>query len=227
MGYEGIFAPKYDPSYPPTHQIPPGRYDGAPTDGCALFVKSSRFALGDYKIARFGDLLPGDSLSRGGLSQVVIIAAILCHDGLTHRFTASVSHLKAGNTDPANQRVRRDECQAWTELMRPWPSPHVLCGDLNEDMAATPPDAGVNTLCRALRLQSAYTLGGHEPACTWAGGQSPACLDYILVPQHTLVRRLWAIPPEYHLSRPLHRVPTIPSVHYPSDHLAIAAQLVL
>ena len=74
MGYDGVFIPKYDASYPRGFRSPPAYYAGQPTDGCALFVRRSKlsFQVSLLAMRRFGDLF-----SDRATTQVTIVAGII------------------------------------------------------------------------------------------------------------------------------------------------------
>ena len=81
-------------------------------------------------------------------------------------------------------------------------------------------------MCTELGLQSAYAaVLGRDPPFTAIDGTWRACVDYILVQQDAgtgpALRplRVWSVPdlPDG----------ALPSAEYPSDHLAIAADLAI
>jgi len=213
LGYDGIFMPKYDASYPRGSQNPPAYYQGQPTDGCALFLRRDRMQLKSHFTRRFADLT-GDS----SMSQVFIVATIQSLATAAHVVTVSLSHLKAGGGS-SNAKLRSAQGAAWAKELRSiaGTTPLVLCGDMNEDMRSAP-GGGVASLCTSLGLTSAYAQGlGRDPPYTAIDGSWRGCLDYILISKDLQPRRLWEVPdlPDG----------ALPSPQYPSDHLALAAEL--
>lgn len=229
MGYEGLHVPKYDQAYPEGFQQQPARYQGRPSDGCALFVRSSRLRFGRERRARFGDLT-----EHKDCNQVVIAAEVL--DAATGQFllTASNSHLQSG-TGSSDAELRKAQGTAWAQLLGDFSGPFVVCADMNEDMAVAPQGA-VRHLCDSLLLESAYAKGqGSDPAYSafdgdWRGPMEfvltrRRLLDYILVSSAFTPCRLLEVP-----MLPDGEMPSdenLPSAEYPSDHLSIAAELVV
>ena len=215
LGFEVFFVPKWDPGYPSEFRTPPEWYQGQPTDGCALCVKRGRLRLGRHVAKRFSELTGDPSMS-----QVVASAEIL--DDVTGKqlLTVSLSHLKAGGGE-ANAEVRRVQGQVWVKHLQEFAGnlPLVITGDMNEDMRRAKAGA-VSCLCDGLILSSAYALGqGDDPPYTAIDGSWRRCYDYILVSAGVRPLRLWTVPDLPHNA--------IPSRRYPSDHLAIAAELLI
>lgn len=221
LGYEGVFVPKYDDSYPQGHQTPPAYYGGAPTDGCAIFVRRESWRISSHFHKRFAELT-GDA----SCSQVVMLAALESCAAPEHKLVVSCSHLKSG-PGKGNAALRLGQCQAWAKLLadsladaawEAWASsPVVLCGDMNENMSEAP-KGGVATLCETLKLGSSYAIGqGRDPLFTAIDGAWRSCLDYILISQGLRPSSLFQVP----------GLPkgALPSAQYPSDHLALAADL--
>jgi len=226
MGYEGLFVPKYDPAYAEGFQREPARYQGRPSDGCALFVRSGKLRFGRETRARFADLTEYKDCN-----QVVIAAEVLDAATGKHLLTASNSHLQAG-TGSSDAELRKAQGAAWARLLGDFSAPFVVCADMNEDMAAAPQGA-VRTLCDGLSLESAYAKGqGRDPAYSafdgeWRGPMEfvltrRRLLDYILISNVFTPCRLLEVP-----MLPDGEMPDgdLPCAEYPSDHLSIAVEL--
>lgn len=216
LGYDGTFVPKYDDSYPEEHQSPPDYYQGTPTDGCAIFVRRDRWRVSSHRRQRFAELTEDRSSS-----QVLLLAALESCEAPQRTLIVSCSHLKSGPS-AASSALRKSQCKAWSAAVREFcsvagESPVILSGDMNEIMLEAP-DGGVAELCKELGLRSAYAIGqGSDPAFTCIDGAWRGCLDYILISPGLQPSALLQIPelPEG----------ALPSAQYPSDHLALAADL--
>jgi len=227
MGYEGLYVPKYNPAYPEGFQREPAKYLGRPSDGCALFVRSSKLRFGREKRARFGDLT-----EHKDCNQVVVAAEVLDAATGQHLLTASNSHLQPG-TGASDAGLRKAQGTAWARLLGDFPGPFVVCADMNEDMAAAP-EGAVRTLCDSLRLESAYAKGqGSDPAYSafhgeWHGPKfvlsRRELLDYILISDVFTPCRLLEVP-----MLPDGKMPEgeLPCAEYPSDHLSIAVEIAI
>ena len=80
LGYAGVFCPKYDPSYPPPFTQPPAWMGGKPSDGCAVFVKSGRWALQEHIASRFADFLRSEVNSELNFSPNFEVLVLGCID---------------------------------------------------------------------------------------------------------------------------------------------------
>jgi nocturnin len=216
LGYTGEWIPKYDVSYPPGHRTPPPFYGGRPTDGCAIFLKTSRLFFCSTHGSRFAAITGSPEMT-----QVLLIASVGSNSTGKHALTVSVSHLKAGPGD-ANGRMRSLQGSAWVKEMHRFMSekkvtgPIVLCGDMNESAAV--PGGCVSQLCSGLDVSSVYAeCLGEDPEFTAIDGDWRGCLDYILASKSVRSLAIWDVPALPHGA--------LPSSQYPSDHLAIAAKL--
>jgi endonuclease/exonuclease/phosphatase family metal-dependent hydrolase len=201
-----VWIPKFQASYPKGFREPPSYYRNAPSDGSAIFVKRSKFKLGKTVTKRFQDLTGND-----GMTQVIATAEVLEKSSGKHVLTASTSHLKAGG----HFQMRLDQGKAWVEFLQKegFRAPFVLTGDFNEDRHGHP-NGGVNHLMNALALHDSYDVGlGKPPAFTCRWGT----FDYVLASEQLRPRKLWSIPADRS---------QLPSRCYPSDHLALAVELV-
>lgn len=205
LGYDSVWMPKNFGQRPSTSLgVPPAYYRGAPSDGSAIFVKRDRYKLGKTATTRFSDIGVGGT-------QVIATAEVLEKDSGRHVLTASTSHLKAGG----HFTMRLHQGKSWARFMQRqgFREPFVLTGDFNEDRKGHP-RGGVNHLMTALALRDTYELGlGKYPAFTSRWGT----FDYILASAQLRPRKLWSIPADRN---------RLPSSCYPSDHLALAVELV-
>eukprot|EP00326_Haptolina_ericina_P021493 CAMPEP_0181194598 /NCGR_PEP_ID=MMETSP1096-20121128/14427_1 /TAXON_ID=156174 ORGANISM="Chrysochromulina ericina, Strain CCMP281" /NCGR_SAMPLE_ID=MMETSP1096 /ASSEMBLY_ACC=CAM_ASM_000453 /LENGTH=557 /DNA_ID=CAMNT_0023284121 /DNA_START=29 /DNA_END=1701 /DNA_ORIENTATION=- len=112
LGYEGVFKPKFDKSYPPAHQTVPIYYRGAPSDGVGMLCVATAAILCAVHTSRFADLTQGDKHA----TQVLIAAEVCDAASGEPLMLASVSHLKAGSGD-SNERLRREHALAWARLL--------------------------------------------------------------------------------------------------------------
>lgn len=207
--YIGVFMPKYDASYPDDFKAPPDFFAGQPTDGCALFVKKGRLRILKHKTVRFGD-------ATGKVMAQVAVAALI-GDWYSRRpvFIGSTSHLKAGGA-PNDHKTRQAQVHAWAKFLTQFGNePLVLAGDMNEDYNKYP-KGSVAALCKTLKLVSAYKDEG-DPPFTMMDSKFRALYDYILISKTIQANRI--------LKTPELQDDQIPGFGWPSDHLALAAEL--
>jgi len=222
-GYRGIFKKK----------------GGGSLDGCALFVKTSKFQLLEEDVQRF-HLQDTDS-------QVGIIAQLQPTEP-GKRLILATTHLKATKT-AAGEEIRRDQIkyllQRISDTSAQCMEPHVvlLSGDLNASPITSKFDSLVypEIVGHPLGLESAYSLwrtgnaegATGEPDYTsfkvrgssgWNGGSGGVAkytIDYIFYSKGDVrPRRLLDIPKVECVGPD-----GLPSLKYPSDHLAIMAYL--
>lgn len=208
-GYDGIFLPKA-----------PGR------DGCALFVKRHRFQLVARKDVRFSEHIKWHETPK----QVAILALLApmadpSHEPSKTRLCVVVTHLKAGLQHEElrlrEARVLLGEIDAFLAAHDAADAAVVIGGDFN-----TEPSGPVYKLMRTA-FRSAYGeySGGAEPEYTTWKIRPPKefrrTIDYIWYKSATLTPlMLLSLPGVQSIPHP-----RLPSKQYPSDHLAIAAEL--
>ena len=231
FGYDGIFQPKTDA---PTLKFGDDKF----SDGCAIFWKSSVLKLVDQQSVLYQNPDPeGDSWS-----QVALLARMARTSG-TDSFIVSATHLKSKKGE--KNEIRRTEqlkqlmialssMQKGSQTGGTEKEPVLILGDFNTD--PTGRDEGLTAYesvkTSSLGLKSAYatdcSTGGaiEEPLYTTckvrAKGESCHTIDYIWVPSSARVLNLLEIPD--YVSLPDAK---LPSFQYPSDHLAIACDLVI
>eukprot|EP00745_Piridium_sociabile_P012796 TRINITY_DN194241_c0_g1_i1.p1 TRINITY_DN194241_c0_g1~~TRINITY_DN194241_c0_g1_i1.p1 ORF type:complete len:134 (+),score=3.20 TRINITY_DN194241_c0_g1_i1:77-478(+) len=123
------------------------------------------------------------------------------------------------------QKIMRLTCCRFIEKeMNTTTMPVILCGDLNSEAHMS--------VCAVLRqsrlnLQSVYDVKGAQaamPYSTWkilGSGEVKRVIDFIWASRHVIrVRKLLSAPPSEDI--PLCR---FPNEKYPSDHLALLAEL--
>lgn len=224
-GFVGHFLPK--PSSPCLESKP----NNGP-DGCALFYRSSAFNLLDkIDLRLLKQEKPGDRKTSS--SQVAILAKLECLQSTTSSATDSnpqlcvaVTHFKAKR--PFGH-IRSIQGQHLLEEMKRFSNnlPFVICGDFNA--VPSEPVYEVFHSSTAPKLASAYSVanGGKEPEFTsWKfreAGESIYSIDYIWYTSNQLaVSAVWSLP-----SREDIGMNGLPTMSYPSDHLAIGAEITI
>jgi mRNA deadenylase 3'-5' endonuclease subunit Ccr4 len=188
LGYEGHRAEK----------------GGNRPDGCASFLKTSRFVLRDVRRLAYADADAGAAPS--GHVALLVVAE---HEG--RRLGLANTHLKwdAPETAPARQWGLRQvrELSAALAAQAPPCEASILCGDLN----ATPDSAVLAA------LREAGFADPHDAAAFTCNSNGVAKkIDYVL---HT--RGLIASPMPL---PPIDDLTPLPSTTQPSDHLALLAR---
>eukprot|EP00927_Polykrikos_kofoidii_P006724 TRINITY_DN12717_c1_g1_i2.p1 TRINITY_DN12717_c1_g1~~TRINITY_DN12717_c1_g1_i2.p1 ORF type:complete len:469 (+),score=93.23 TRINITY_DN12717_c1_g1_i2:93-1499(+) len=218
MGYEGIFAPRYHESYPADFRVPPPRYRGKPSDGCAVFIRKGLLRFGTTTTKRFADLVGEKGKSQ---AEVVIVTTIEDEARELPLLTISVAQLAAdSDIGPKASTVRKQQCRAWTTLLKKFgsKSPVVVCVDMNEDVVSDS-KGGPAAFVASMGLRSAYQAAeGIELPYTCTVDSQPRCYDYILLSKGVRPTRLWKLPEESPEK-------ILPSLVYPSHHLSLAAEL--
>lgn len=273
-GYDGLFAPK--PSSTCLEFAPPGQ-----GDGCALFVKRSKFKIRSSETLTFAfsksEVGDGVDKVRLAQNQVALIAvcelmqegAVMSSDGRGRHLIVACTHLKAKKTGLAEAYRLREIQQLLGALDRVCssmtqsgiPASVLLAGDLNalpkpcsypaltyravkehrlrfrsvfnddlEEAIAQAALAAKNNSPDSVAPVSPISLTGGELYTTWKarsafGGEqvSKHCIDYLFYSSAGL-KAVAALDlfSEEQLGQTL-----LPSAMYPSDHVAIAADLML
>jgi len=225
LGLKGLFAPRYSQAagiWPV-----PDEYCGAPSDGCAIFYRERLFDLVWKESFRFQDFAPE-------VAQHVLLRP----KGIKlPNLLVGAAHFKDGN-DPICAEERKLQARIWAKRLEDKLEEFgteaggcggielVLAGDFGEPMAPTESFEYVGGA--ALALQEAFGLSSvfsdEEPPVTATWGKQFHCTtDFIF---HT-----GGLRPSERLSMPsveevFHSGPEgIPSLSYPSDHVALAARL--
>lgn len=217
LGFDGLFLEK-------PNSVCKSSLDPSLSDGCALFWRREKVSLaGSEKVV----------FSGAKANQVAIIARLTV-GGV--QVAAAVTHLKAPKTAEAEQ-ARQDQMGQLLDRL-PTDVPCIVGLDMN----ATPeqgPTTPYPSLAYAVaigheqRLHSAYAeLLGREPAyTTWKiraaseargtpAGEVSHTIDYLLCSEAIRTRRVLLPPEQLDADR-------LPSWRYPSDHILLAAELLL
>lgn len=210
LGYQGSFLAK-----PWSPCLDVERNNGP--DGCALFFRSSRFALRSTAHLRLSAMmLP--------TNQVAIAQSLVCR-ATGRGLCVAVTHLKARSGWERLRSAQGADLLHSLQSMVTQPEstlPLLVCGDFNAEPGE---DVYRRFSSSPLGLDSAYKLlsrdGRTEPSyTTWKirpSGESCSTLDYIWYSRDSLrVSGLLDIPTEEQIGPD-----RLPSYHYPSDHLSL------
>eukprot|EP00299_Pterocystis_sp_00344_P011586 c5430_g1_i2.p1 GENE.c5430_g1_i2~~c5430_g1_i2.p1 ORF type:complete len:318 (-),score=89.35 c5430_g1_i2:62-1015(-) len=215
LGYSSHFLPKAKPP---------------PTDGCALFYKTSTFQPTTATSASVSDPQETIHITYPNASQVALLVP-LTHISTNKQIIFSVTHLKA-TKDESGEVIRVEQATHLLDALHTThttttaATPHILCADLNAQPIASgniQPRSYQAILENSLQLDSAYRAHtGSEPDyTTWKLRKHEAkmTIDYVFFSkEHFVVTELLSIPtPE---EMPTNR---LPALEYPSDHFAILA----
>lgn len=220
-GFEGVFTPKHDS---PCLDSKP---NNGP-DGCAIFYKSSCYKLIDKKELRLQHRAqPEDPVAVS--NQVALIVKLECltqaDSSSNPQLCVAVTHLKAKRP---YEQIRYTQGQYLLEEVTRYNDhlPTIVCGDFN-----APPTEKVYSVFEqhSSQLASAYYTAseGREPEFTsWKhreAGESIYTIDYIWYTKNQLqLSAVWSLP-----SRECIGANGLPALQYPSDHLALGAELTL
>ncbi|XP_064405292.1 nocturnin-like isoform X2 [Halichondria panicea] len=223
LGFEGLFVPKNDS---PCLQYQP---NNGP-DGCALFFRSSMFALLEKKEFRLKNETQGISNQVALLARLKIEDANKAKDSPFYTLCVGVTHLKAKRD---YQALRAAQGEHLLSEMASFASDEhaIICGDFN----ATPDEPVYqhftnNKTHQLLNLSSAYAAsfnGEKEPPLTsWkfrAYGESEYTIDYIwILKDKMVIDSIWRLPTKEEIGEN-----ALPSPSYPSDHLALCSSITL
>lgn len=241
FGYDGVYQPKRDAPGLGIWREKMSESDRRGkqpffSDGCALFWKRSTLrgvmsgAIG-YDSGQEAEGVLWGQVGLYARLELVENGAGGSGDGCKS-FVVAATHLKS-KPSPENEARRVAQISqlfaCLEDVRRDEAEPVVVMGDFNTDPGLDLYKHVTGDGGRALDLDSAYALGssnGTEPAYTTCKERKTgvAChtIDYILVPRSTAVEALLSVPPLEDLSPGL-----LPNWDYPSDHLAIGADLAL
>lgn len=220
LGYDGRFIKK--PYSPCKNSLDPNL-----EDGCALFWRRDRLTLVELDTMNYEKLNP-DGQPTGTKSNQVALLATLLAKGAAGPAIFAVTHLAAAKT-AEGERTRAQQAAQLLDRLHAARLPCVVLGDLN----ATPRPSGSYAceaypaaLGHALGVRSAYAAagGGEEPAyTTWkrrGAAEVRHTIDYILVSGGVGVARVLLPPADGDVA-----AERLPGWRYPSDHVALAAEL--
>jgi endonuclease/exonuclease/phosphatase family metal-dependent hydrolase len=219
LGYDSMFIPK--PCSPCTKSMDPNL-----EDGCALFWSRSRLAMLESETINYDKLSP-DGVQTGQKSNQVALLATLRANGAAPVVFA-VTHLAASKT-PEGERIRAQQITQLLDRLLAKHLPCVIAADLNATPrpGAYPCEAYPAALAHPLRARSAYAAAaadGEEPAyTTWKRrGEAEArhTIDYILAAGPVGVARVLLPPADADVAPE-----RLPGWRYPSDHIALCAEL--
>lgn len=204
-------------------------------DGCALFWRESTVAVAATHTLHYERLTPDGEATGESANQVAIISEMRTRDGNVP-FVVAVSHLLAMKT-AEGERAR---AQQMAQLLRRTgevaaaaavpTTATVICLDANaapneSASARYPPEAYPAALAHGMRSAYAEALGA-EPAWTTykkrGARVAKHVIDYILLSPGVRVRRVLLPPADDDLD-----ASALPGWRYPSDHVALMAELVL
>lgn len=220
LGFKGLFVPKNDS---PCLQFQP---NNGP-DGCALFFRSSKFALLEKRDFRLKNASDGIS------NQVALFVRLEVKITDTAEIPQSqicvgVTHFKA-KKDYSVLRLAQGEHLLEEMASFAKNQPVIICGDFN-----APPDEPVyrhfsNNKAHQWLMVSSTHAGSYynekEPQFTsWkfrANGEVKYTIDYIWVSTDKIVvDSVWQLPTEKEIGEG-----GLPCTSYPSDHLAICSYI--
>ncbi|MFT7807432.1 nocturnin-like isoform X1 [Arapaima gigas] len=188
-------------------------------DGCALFVRHSRFLLEESMSLQ---LAPATLFS----NQVAIVQKLRCRD-TDQQLCVAVTHLKARS---GWEQLR---CAQGSDLLRILEQategthiPLLVCGDFNAEPSEdvyrqfATSGLGLDSACKLLSADSQ----SEPPYTTWKirpSGESCHTLDYIWYSRGTLrVDAVLDFPTEEQIGPN-----RLPSYNYPSDHLSLVCDI--
>lgn len=222
LGYEGRFLPK--PNSPCQRSLDPTL-----VDGCAVFWHTAAAQLLDIHEMCY-NWLDFDGMPTGKLGNQVALLVTLQLDTEVPPLVVAVTHLLASK-DATGERCRRQQVQQLLDLVRGKALPCVVATDMNatpcrDGPAGYSPEAYRQALSEgSLRLRSAYAeVLGEEPSfTTWkrrGDKETKHTIDYILVSESVEVLGVLAPPQDETIE-----TERLPSWRYPSDHIALMADL--
>jgi len=226
FGYEGIFQPKTDS---PTLQFGDDKF----SDGCAIFWKKEILKIVDQKSV----IYKNPDLEGSAWSQVALIARMTRANDEGSPFIVSCTHLKSkpGKANELRRTIQLEQLLASVQEMQQGEEPTLIFGDFNTDPTGRDEDltAYEKVKTSSLNLKSAYTCDPadeaaetEEPEYTTCkvreNGEACHTIDYIWVPKAAQVLGVLGIPDYDSLPKC-----KLPCFEYPSDHLSIAADVVL
>uniref|UniRef100_A0A8C9V6Y5 Nocturnin n=1 Tax=Scleropages formosus TaxID=113540 RepID=A0A8C9V6Y5_SCLFO len=188
-------------------------------DGCALFVRHSRFLLEESTCLHLASATP---LS----NQVAIVQMLRCHD-TGRRLCIAVTHLKAcSGWEHLRCAQGSDLLRALEEATEGTRIPLLVCGDFNAEPSEdvyrrfATSHLGLDSACKLLSPDSQ----SEPPYTTWKirlSGESCNTLDYIWYSCHGLsVDAVLDFPTEEQIGPN-----RLPSYNYPSDHLSLVCDV--
>ena len=228
-GFEGAFRVK--------PESPCLRYtEGELADGCALFWRSDAVTLDELTTLNYPWLGPTGEPTGQASNQVAIVAQMRLLRGAAKGgapFVVAVSHLMA-RKDATGERARAQQVAqlleaAFAAAQRAGTAAVVAMLDMNAAPArSAAADYEPEALPAALdggRVRSAYAAAlGDEPSYTsWkrrGAKDAKYTIDYVLVSPAVAVRRVLLPPDEDELD-----AERLPGWRYPSDHVALQAEL--
>ena len=242
LGYRGVYKKKPD--------SPCKEQSGDPNleDGCALFWRRETFEevvdeAASVWYVNYDEVDDAGAPTGGKANQVGIIAHLRVRGAKGGGALFGVTHLKAAKK-ARGERERAAQIQQFLDFATT--VQQRVAGSaanaavpviLGMDMNASPPgqhmpypaEAVPVAMAHPLGLRSAYAVanGGAEPAwSTWkkrAAGEVKHTIDYILASPAVGVRKVLRVPDDdLVIASGL-----LPSFSYPSDHMALAAELEL
>lgn len=214
-GYKGFWQGK---------PISPALQFGYYTDGAALFWKTSKFT-------QVGRVVAGNFKKQDGsdANQVFLTVHLNHSSGRLVRFGAA--HLKAKSGED-NELLREHQANQLMDILSASPIPDnlVLCGDFNTEPFDMPQHKAraVPAILQApaVNLRSAYPLPNSSDSgeyTTWkrrGAYEGRHVKDYIFHSESLRAAKILSVPQieDVHPER-------LPGLQYPSDHIAIAAEL--
>ena len=218
-GFEGIFKPK--PSSPCLRV-----HGNSGPDGCALFYNVKKFScLDKWEFC----LRNRDGEETNKVAVLVKLEVQQHADTLTDskplQLCVAVTHLKA-KAGRAELRLRTAQGAHLYEEMKKFCGdlPGVVCGDFNA-VASEP--VYLHFKEASSWLESAYftaNSGKEPPLTSWkirpGGKESKVTIDYVWYTVQLLnVNAVWSIPSEKEIGED-----ALPSLTYPSDHIALCVR---
>jgi endonuclease/exonuclease/phosphatase family metal-dependent hydrolase len=218
LGYDSEFVPK--PNSPCKQSMDPNL-----EDGCALFWRRSTLTMLESEVVNYDKLNP-DGVQTGQKSNQVALLATLRADGAAPVVFA-VTHLAASKT-PEGERTRAQQITQLLDRLHAKRLSCVIATDLNATPrpGAYPCEAYPAALAHPLNARSAYAAAadGEEPGyTTWkrrGTAEARHTIDYIFVAGAVGVARVLLPPADADVAPE-----RFPGWRYPSDHVALAAEL--
>ena len=196
-------------------------------DGCALFWRRDIFSVVAMETINYDKLNP-DGVPTGTKANQVALLATLQARGAAGPVVFAVTHLAASKT-AEGERTRAQQVGQLLDRLLALRLPCVVLADLNatpRPSAAYACEAYPAALAHALGVRSAYAAagGGEEPGyTTWkrrGAAEVRHTIDYILVAGPVGVARVLLPPADGDVA-----AERLPGWRYPSDHVALAAEL--
>lgn len=217
LGYKGRFLSK--PNSPCRQSLDPSL-----SDGCALFWRADKVRMETVEDVVY------DNEDGGKFNQVAIIATLRL-PGAATPIVVAVTHLAASKT-PEGEKIRAIQAGQLLDRLLVKQLPCIIATDLNAvsqqlPTADYPAEAYAAVVNHPMAVRSVYAqaLGKEPDYTTWKrkkGKEVQHTIDYLFVSQSIRVQRVLLPPLQEDVDED-----RLPSWRYPSDHLALMADLSL